>query len=197
MQVSGTTNVDAFVREMNKAGQDILNKAVPRALNRTGQMLVTQASREIRAAGYNFKAAEIKEAMWMRAASAGKLVATVKVRRRTKSLMLFNAKQTKTGVSVKVHGAAKTIKHAFIGQLRNGRMGVYIEDKSAGKTVLRVSKQHAKGSRGGWRDYPVRKLYGPSVGGVYGTDKLQAIVERFIRETFPARLAHEIKYLSR
>ena len=121
----------------------------------------------------------------------------VKVKRKVKSLMQFSPRESKAGVTVKVHGQKKLIKGAFIGQLRNGRQGVYVEDKAAGKTVVRHSKQYKKGGRGGWHDYPIRKLYGPSVGGAYSTARIQEIMEKMIRETFADRLAHEIAYLSR
>lgn len=182
---------------MNSYKHDVVDKAVPRALNRTAEMGRTGASREMRADGYAFTASEIKDAIALSKASAGRLSAFMRVRRRTKSLMEFGARQTKDGVSVKVHKARKVLKHAFIGQLRNGRMGVYIEDKTAGKTVLRVSKQYKKGARGGWHEYPVRKLYGPSVGGSYSTERIQQIMERILVQTFMDRLQHEIEYLTR
>ena len=197
MEVDVRTNIREVLARLGRQRDDVLEKAIPRALNRTGQMAITASTRGIREEGYNFKASEIKDAIAMLQATRAKLTTTLKVRRRTKSLMLFNPVQTKDGVRVKVHGAAKLIKHAFIGQLRNGRTGVFVEDKAAGKVVLRRAKQYKRGSRGGWHDYPVRKLYGPSVGGVYGTERIQRDVLQFIGQTFPARLAHEIEYLTR
>jgi hypothetical protein len=135
--------------------------------------------------------------MRMSQATRARLVTTVRVRRQTKSLLAFGAVQTKAGVRVKVHGQVKVIKGAFIAQLRNGRQGVYVEDKTAGKTTLRMSKTHGKGSVGGWQAYPVRKLYGPSVGGVYGTDRIQSVIVREIGKNFRARLAHEMRHLMR
>jgi hypothetical protein len=124
------------------------------------------------------------------------LVTSIRVKRKVKSLMQFSPRESKAGVTVKVHGQKKLIKGAFIGQLRNGTSGVFVADKSAGKRVVRYSKQYKRGSRGGWHDFPVRKLYGPSVGGSYSTDRIQRIMEEMIRSTFADRLAHEIKYLS-
>jgi hypothetical protein len=190
-------NIDEFLAGLNHYSQDAVEQAIPRALNRTGTMAITATAREIRAQGYNFKASEIKAAVKMSKANRARLETTLRVSRQTKSLMAFGATQTSQGVRVKVHGAAKVIKHAFIGQLRNGRLGVYVEDKTAGKTVLRTMPQSKGGGKGGWHDYPVRKLNGPSVGGVYGTDRIQSTVVRVVNETFDARLAHELRYLSR
>ena len=197
MTIDVRTNIQEVLARMERSKQDVVQKAIPRALNRTADMAKTAASREMRQDGYNFSAAEIKQAISIMRATNGKLVTTLRVRRKTKSLMEFSPRESKAGVTVKVHGQKKLIKGAFIGQLRNGRVGVYIEDKAAGKTILRHAKQYKRGSRGGWHDYPVRKLYGPSVGGSYSTERIQQIMGRFIRDTFSERLAHEIKYLSR
>lgn len=189
--------MDAIIADLGRVKREVVDKAIPRALNRTGAMAITQASRELRADGYNFKASEIKDAMDQRKASASSLVTTIKVRRKTKSLMEFSPRESKAGVTVRIHGQAKLIKGAFIAQRLNGKAGVFIEDKSAGKIILRRQKQYKKGSRGGWHSLPARKLYGPSVGGAYANDKVQRVMVEFIGSKFFERLTHEIKHLSR
>ncbi len=197
MQIDVHDNISAVLRRFDKVKADVLEKAIPRALNRTAEMATVQASRELRAQGYAFSAGEIKAAIRLSKASRARLTVVQRVGRRVKSLMEFSARQTKAGVSVKVHGARKVIKGAFIAQLRNGRTGVYVQDKAAGKTVLRMSKTHGKGSVGGWQSFPVRKLYGPSVGGSYATERMQQVMGRFILEKFSERLAHELRFLQR
>lgn len=195
--MSVRNNLAQFVAGLERQQRDLLDKAIPRALNRTADMAATATGRDIRQQGYGFKAAQIKDAIRVSKANRSKLTATLYVGRKPKSLIAFNAVQTKEGVRVKVRGAAKVIKHAFIGQLRNGRLGVYVEDKTAGKIILRHAKSYKGGGHGGWQDYPVRKLYGPSVGGVYGTERVQAVARGYIARTFVERLQHEINYLSR
>jgi hypothetical protein len=134
--------------------------------------------------------------MFQRKASASNLVTTIKVRRKTKSLMEFSPRESKAGVTVRVHGQAKLIRGAFIAQRLNGAAGVFIEDKAAGKIILRRQKQYKRGSRGGWHSLPARKLYGPS-GGMYANDKVQEVMRRFQAEKFSERLKHEIKNLQR
>ena len=190
-------NIAEVLAGMDRYRHDVVDKAIPRALNRTGDMARTQAASELRSDGYNFTSSEIKQAISVLKATQGRLVTSLKVKRKVKSLMQFSPRESKAGVTVKVHGEKKLIKGAFIGQLRNGRQGVYVEDKAAGKTVVRHSKQYKRGGRGGWHDFPIRKLYGPSVGGSYSTDRIQQIMERMIRSTFIERLAHEVQYLSR
>lgn len=197
MQVDVRDNLDRVLSRMDSYKRDVVQQAIPRALNRTGEMAVTAASRELRADGYNFTASEIKAAISLMKANSSRLVTTFKVKRRTKSLIEFSPRESKAGVTVKVHGSKKLIKGAFLAQRQNGLQGVFVEDKAAGKIILRRSKQYKKGSRGGWHAFPAKKLYGPSVGGAYANDKIQEIMLRLIATNFEERLAHEIKYLSR
>lgn len=197
MQIDIRSNVSDVLERLNRRRDDVLEKAIPRALNRTGDMAATYANRRLRQAGYNFKAGEIADAIYLSKASRSRMTVVMRVRRRAKLLLSFNAKETKQGVRVKVKGTTKLIKGAFIGQLRNGEQAVFIDDKTAGKTILRKTRDHKHGSVGGWRAYPVRKLYGPSVGGAYANDQVQSDMATFIGSTFGARLEHEIKYLTR
>nr|WP_316642871.1 phage tail protein [uncultured Roseateles sp.] len=190
-------NIDAVLSRMDGHKKDVVDKAIPRALNRCGEKAITSGSRELRADGYAFSAGEIKAAMSMLKASQGRLVVKLRVKRRTKSLIEFSPRESKAGVSVKIHGARKMIKGAFIAQRLNGKSGVFIEDKGAGKIIIRRAKQYKRGSKGGWHAYPCRKLYGPSVGGVYANDRIQAAMRLLIGQEFETRLAHEIKFLSR
>ena len=197
MQVSVQSNINELLASLDQRRRDVLDKAIPRALNRTAEMAKTNVSRVIRSEGYNFTAAEIRRAISLLKASAGRRSATLRIKRNAKSLMDFSPRASKAGVTVKVGGQRKLIKGAFIAQRKNGQSGVYVEDKAAGKTVLRFAKQYKKGSKGGWHDYPGRKLYGPSVGGVAGSERIEALMLAFINETFADRLTHELAFLTR
>lgn len=171
--------IDKIAGDIVRKKQAAVEKAIPRAPNRVGTMSITQASRELRAEGYNFKASEIKDSMYQRKASASNLVIIITVRRKTRSLMEFSPRESKAGVTVRIHGQTKLIKGAFIAQRLNGATGMFIGDKKAGQIILRRQKQYKRGSRGGWHSFPARKLYGPSVGGVYANDKVQDVMRRF------------------
>ncbi len=186
------TNADKVAAAFRAAGKDG-KPAVARALNRIGDMARTQTARGLREEGYNFTATEIRNAIRVERATSTNLVTRLKVRRSTKSLMNFDPKETKAGVTVKIKGGRKLIKGAFIGQRLNGLAGVFVEDKAAGKIVLRRQKQYKRGSRGGWHDYPARKLYGPSVGGAFVEQYFQDQLRRFIDAKFKERVQHELK----
>lgn len=120
------SNISDVLAGLDRCKRDVLEKAIPRALNRTAEMARTEASRSMRGEGYSFSSTEIKDAITVLRASTGRLVSTLKVRRKTKSLMDFSPRESKAGVTVKVLGQRKLIKGAFIAQLRNGTRGVYI-----------------------------------------------------------------------
>lgn len=195
--VNVTSNIDRVLAHMDRLKRDVVDKAVPLALNRTIDMARTQNARDMVQDGYNFKIGEIKQSVKLVMASRGMRGVRMRVPRNAKSLMEFSPVETKAGVKVRVHKGSKLIKGAFIGQLRNGRMGVYIEDKSQGKTILRHSKTSKKGSVGGWQAYPVRKLYGPSIGGAFVNAGLQRALDSFVATTFEKRLTHEINRLTK
>ena len=197
MDVSVKDNLSAVLARMNGYKQDVVQKAVPRALNRCIEMARTAASRELRSDGYAFSAGEIKDAIMLIKASSGQMKATMKTRRRTKSLIYFSPRESKAGVTVKVHGGRKLIKGAFIAQRLNGTAGVFIEDKGAGKIIIRRQTQYKRGSKGGWHSYPARKLYGPSVGGAYANERIQSAMQIIISQAFEQRLMHEMTVLSR
>ena len=192
IKVDVRSNIDAVLRDMAEFTREVVDQALPKALNRVIDMARTQTARNMVADGYNFKNAEIKRSIKLVMASRGQRGVRMRVPRDAKSLMEFDPRESKAGVSVKVHKGRKVIKGAFIGQLQNGRLGVYIEDKAAGKLILRRSKQHKKGSVGGWKAYPVRKLYGPSIGGAFVNDQLQALLEKFVDSKLDERLRYEI-----
>lgn len=192
LSTSVKTNADKIAAEFRMLARDA-SPAVARALNRIGEMARTQTAKGLRAEGYNFTSGEIKREIYLAKATAAALITKLKVRRRTRSLMEFDPRETKDGVTVKVKGGRKLIKGAFIAQRLNGVSGVFIEDKSAGKIVIRRQAQYARGSKGGWHAYPVRKLYGPSVGGAFVNERFQEELERFIDEKFAERVRHELK----
>jgi hypothetical protein len=197
VSISVSSNIKSVIADMGRIKREVVDEALPRALNRVIDMARTQTARNLVSDGYNFKVGQIKGAIKLVQASRGMRGVRMRVPRQTKSLMEFNPTQTRAGVAVKVHGGKKLIKGAFIGQLQNGRYGVYIEDKGAGKLILRHKKDYKKGSRGGWHAVPVRKLYGPSIGGSFVNQRLMQALDQFVGEKFEERLTHEIKRITR
>ncbi len=165
---------------------DVLEKAKMRALNKIAAQVRVAASKEIRAAGYNMKAAGIKQRITIRRAYPGQASVSIKCSGKPIPLIQFSAREIKSGVSVSVKHGRKVIPHAFIATMPNGIKGVFI----------RVGKQHKK-VNGQWHGLPIKQLYGPSIPAAFGNDAVMAALVRLIQEKFPAILEHEIKFAGR
>jgi hypothetical protein len=164
----------------------VLEKAKISALNKVAAQAKVGASKEIRNAGYNMKAAAIKKQISIRRAVNGNAVAVVKFSGRPIPLIQFSARETKAGVSVSVKNGRKVIKGAFIATMPTGHQGVYV----------RVGNQHKK-INGKWHGLPIKELYGPSMPAAFGSEIVQAAIASLVRDKFPSILEHEIKYLGR
>ena len=169
---------------------DLTDKAGVRALNKVAAQAKTAASREIRAAGYNMKAARIKDRITVRPATAGNPVAIVRCSGRPIPLVEFSARETKAGVTVSVKNGRKAIKGAFIATMPSGHRGVFV----------RVGKAHKKmmvRGKAAWHGLPIKELYGPAIPDAFGNDVVQQALVRLIKDKYPAILAHEIEFLRR
>lgn len=191
MQIDLRNNIDAVVARLESYKREVLDKAIVSAVNRCAEMARTDAARELRAAGYNIKSATIKAAVNVSRASAGNMVATLTINRKPIPLIQYDARQTKSGVSVKVTSARKVVKGAFIAKMQSGHSGVYTRAPGA------VHKRVMVAGHKRWSALPIKQLYGPSIGGAYASDKVQAAMAKSIAANFSRRLAHELKRLSR
>ncbi|WP_338847917.1 phage tail protein [Massilia sp. W12] len=183
-------SMQAVLADIGRVRRDVVDKAVPRTLNKVIAQAKTAASREIRAAGYKLKASTIKGALSTRKASAVQLTAVLTASGKPIPLIQYNARQVADGVSVDVKNGRKIIKHAFIAVMPNGHKGVFV----------RVGKKHKKVTRNGktrWTGLPIQELFGPSVPNGLVNKKVQTALNRLMKEKFPVILRQQIKHLSR
>lgn len=167
---------------------DLNDKATVRALNKTGAQVKTAASREIRAAGYNMKAGDIKKQIKVIPATAGKPVVTVRCVGRPVPLIKFSARQTGKGVTVNVKNGRKLIRGAFVATMPSGHRGVFI----------RTGHDHRRVVRGGkvvWSGLPIKQLFGPAIPDAFGNQVVSGALVSLARAKFPNILAHEIEFL--
>jgi hypothetical protein len=198
MTIRVNNNLNEYLAKMRQLAKEVPEKAVVRALNRTAEMARTDASRELQNKGYKLKARVIKDAIRIEPAKAGKLTATLAVKRKPIPLIEYSARQTAAGVSVLVQGQRKIINGAFIAVMPTGHKGVFT--RSAAKTRKPNKKlkhlangRHVVSSSG----LPIRQLYGPSIGGAYSNERVQDSVRRKVAENFAKRLKVEIERLKR
>ena len=186
--MNASIDISRALRKLKDLDEKVRAKAAVRALNKTGAMAKTQASKEIRAAGYNIKAAAIKKEVQVYLASPGRLVVRVKATGKPIGLINYSARQTKQGVTVNVLKGRKLIRHAFIATMANGHKGVFERLGNQHKwKVLNGKRQRTAG--------PILELYGPAIPSAFASKAVMDALIASVKANFPRLLQHEIEYL--
>lgn len=155
-----------------------VSKAASRAINRAVEASRAAAVTKIRE-DYYVAAGTVRDTMTIRRASPTNLFAMVRSSGKRMSLMAFRvrpAEPLKGGrraivkVAVKKTGY-KPLRHAFVVRLKNS-VGVF----------ERTTKKR----------FPIKKLMGPAVPQMLGTDKVSSYVENKAQETLTKRFEHEV-----
>lgn len=120
MKLSLRTDFREVKAKLARLPDDLRDRAISMSLNRTGDKGRAEANRAI-AETYAIPAREVGAQVSVRRASRNSLVVEIEafpVRRghRSRNVMLFSARQTKQGVTVRIRrdGGRKLIKGAFI-----------------------------------------------------------------------------------
>lgn len=156
-------------------------RALVRAMNKTARGVRTDISREVRQR-VNIKAADVKTGIRLWAANKNRPSVRITISGKRRPLIMFGARQTKTGVSVQVYKAngRKVIPHLFIRTGRSGEAQVFSRASAGGgKMVGR---------------YPIRKRYGLALPEAFEWTSRE-VVETQARERLKKNLTHEINYL--
>ena len=173
------------------AAREMKGTALVRALNKTADRVKVAGSREVRKAGYNLKASDIKRALKISRATQSSLKATVTAGGRPIPLIQYGARQTSKGVTVNVLSGRKLIPGAFIATMQSGHTGVYVrEPGSKHKKVL-------KAGRASWHGLPIRELFGPAIPDALANPAVRDALQALITEQFPIILEHEHSWLAR
>jgi len=135
------SNVKRVAAEFRAMRTDIADKATTRALNRALDKVATETGREVRKE-YNVKLSAVRSALKKRRAHSKRLEANMIVEGVRLGLIEFDARWRSgmpIGASVRVKTAAgrKSIRGAFIAQMRSGRIDVF---RRRGKKRLKIDK---------------------------------------------------------
>ena len=198
MKFSTTHNLPSVARQLRGLREDIIGKAVPRALNRTVEQARTAMSREIRAE-FNMSATDVNQMLKVRRASnksgpfylnaelsspsrrgrslnlirfTEKFISLAQQRRRTKGAGGKRALELQ--FKIKKRGPKVMIKGAFIG--------------NKGRTVF---------IREGDSRLPIKALQTIDVPQMFNTKRINAKVRAHIDLVYPKNLANEIRFFTR
>jgi len=175
-------------KALSQLASNLQDKAIMRAVNKTAAAAKTATSREIRAQGYNIKAAAISKSLHIRRATRNNLEAVIEVAGKPIPLINYGARQVGKGVSVQVKNGRKIIPGAFIVTMPNGHRGVFVR-------VGRLHKKVMKNGRPIWSGLPIRQLWGPSIPTVVANEAVQHAMAITIRKKYARLLAHEIRFI--
>ena len=191
------TGIAETISKYQQLAQDIQDKALLSAINKTAIQTKNLATRLIRK-GYLVKASNLKDKILIKRASKNRLEAQVISIKKGGGILLtdYSVRMTKKGMSVKVKksGGRKIIPDAFIGQgkpfQRYGERN-YTPRKGywAGKTIKR-------GERAG---QPILRqktkiLYGPSIADLMGSGNIYNELVKFSQEKLIQIFKNELKF---
>ena len=171
--------------------QNLTDKAMVRALNRTAITVRAEASRRIRER-YNLKSRVLKDQIRIRNATKAELHAVVQASGRPIPLVEFDARRGAAGATVRVGRTRKTVSHAFIATMKSGHRGVFlrVEKGSRKYRSTRVNKSGA--------DLPVAELFGPSLPQAFTSKQVMSAIVAAARTRFPKAFEQEARfYLSK
>jgi Prophage minor tail protein Z (GPZ) len=165
-------------------------KAVVRALNKTALQARTEAVRDVRGAGYNIRAGDIRKSFKIKRANGNRLVVELVSTGAPIAVIAYGARQTKSGVSIQVKNGRQILRHAFIATTKSGHRGVF----------ERVGPARVKGAKGKVRgrvrrlNLPIKELFGPSIPQSLANEAVNKAIMKKIAEVYPRLLQHEIAF---
>lgn len=177
--------------EFGYLSNDRRNLAVARAINHTIAKTKTQVIRQIKSI-YDIPNKYINEQLSIKKADRLTLTAMIKAKGRPLPLIAFRARQVGSGVSITTPKGRKIIPGVFISTMPGGRRGVFVRGKYASGQILRRKKRIVKSGP----DLPIRPLYGVSIPKAVANKIIIKNIATSMREMFPARLRHELEYVS-
>jgi len=170
----------AQVRRLMEKANTIIEDAHVSALNKSAVSVRAEATRLIRRRYPGFKAGEIKKTMVIVRATRSHPVAKIRVRGRRTPLIAFGAKQTRTGVSVRIT-TRKIVRGAFIATMKSGHRGVFWRSGEFGR-------------RGKPKLERIEQLTSLSVPQTIEQEVVLDGLRKFALERYRIELAREIKF---
>lgn len=151
-----------------------VQRGIVRSLNRaikSGQTVMVRAI----AQDTGLKSGDVRNAMRLKLASVASPEASLGTSLARIPLIDFGAKQTRRGVTYKLQGGRSRIENAFIATMGSGHVGVF----------ARASKARL----------PIKELFGPSLGHVFGKFRPMGIAR--VDEVLMTNLDHELDFASK
>lgn len=167
------------------------NKALFRTLNRVIEMARTSAYREIRQA-YNIPVKDLRNDLTITKANPTVLSAKLNALGRPLPLAVFQARQTKKGVTANIAKRRVLVRGAFFATMPNGHRGVFSRGAYVGKEF---NRRHTRLKAYPGNDLAVNELFSKSVPTALLNESVLSSVKKKITENLQPRLRHELQYV--
>lgn len=186
IKVNVKVDIDRAIRKLDATAKAV-RRALPRALNKTATTARAESAREIKVAGYGLKVTVIRKAISINRATVARPVAVLVARGAPIPLIQYQARQTRSGVTVSVLKGRKLVKGSFIATMPSGHKGVF-------RRVGRTHKRVRRGDKVVRHGLPIKEIYGPAVPDAFINEKVQAAVQAAIRNRFPVVFRQELRF---
>jgi len=160
--------------------KELVTGAVARALNRTATTVRAEAAREIHNEYQGLKINAVKDRISIQKATKITQRVIISVSGRPIPVIEFDARPTKLGVTIKVKGTRKLLRHAFIATMPGGHKGVFIRRGNRNVLAARL---------------PIDQIFSISLPVAFSNKKVMDAVVRSAKERFPGALSQEVRFL--
>lgn len=167
------------------------NKGISRALNRTIEKTRTAAYRKIREF-YNIPVKNLRNDISIVRASPTLLSAKLNALGRPIPLIVFQARQTKRGVTANIAKNRVLIRHAFIAKMQSGHRGVFARGAYDGS---KFAFRHERVKEWPANDLVINELLAKSVPSALMNTTILESMKRGIERDLPGRMRHELQYI--
>lgn len=177
-QFLATHNLKAVVLAYQDLPDKLVNQAAVRALNQMATTVRAEAARRI-GRQYNMKVSTAKNQMVISRATRDSLTASIVVSGRPIPLIEFDARKTWAGVTVKIKGSRKLVRHAFIATMKSGHVGVY-ERLARGKGSGRL---------------PIEQLFSLSLPAAFTQKEIMDALKQVATERFGETMRQQMRFV--
>jgi len=170
----------AIIVGLENYRKELVDGAVVRALNRTATTVRAEAARDIHDEYPGLKIGAVKDRIDIQKANKVTQRVVISVSGRPIPIVEFAARQIAAGVTVKVKGARKLLRGAFIATMPTGHIGVFYRRGFRGARSARL---------------PIDQVFSISLPVAFSNKKVMDAVVRSAKERFPGALSQEVRFL--
>jgi hypothetical protein len=195
-RVAVRTNADEVFAEMDRFIDQARTVAIPRAMNKLIDQAQTAGLRKISDV-YGIGPRTMEKYVTTRLATASALEASITAKGKGFPLSMFQPRQTRNGVSVRIKDRRVIVPHAFMATMPNGHVGVFARGAYGGKGVLVFTGSTFGRFKFGRRRLPINELYTLSPPDALSNDDVTRAMQDRVDQQAAKVLAQELAFASR